>query len=141
MVGLSDHTLTIYPALGAVALGASVLERHFVSDRSWPGPDVPISMTPDELGRLVEGSMAIYQASGGRKEVLDEELPTIQFAYASVVAVRDIAAGEALGPENIWVKRPGTGEILAPEFSSLLGRRAAHPIGSGQQLRRQDVEP
>lgn len=109
VLGLSDHSLSNYPSLGAVALGARILERHFTSDKSWPGPDISISMDPTDLKELIEGSRAIFQALGGRKNVLKEEQPTIDFAYACVVAIRDIRAGEELSMENIWVKRPGTG--------------------------------
>lgn len=139
VIGLSDHTTTIYPCLGAVALGASILERHFTSSRDWPGPDVPISMTPSELGELVEGSKAIHASLGGRKEILREEQPTIDFAYASVVAIQDIARGEAISESNIWVKRPGTGEILAKDFRSLLGRPATRTIEKNEQLKWSDV--
>lgn len=135
VIGLSDHSLTNYPCLGAVALGASVLERHFTSDKSWPGPDVPVSMDPAELRQLIEGSRAIFQARGGHKGVLAEEQPTIDFAYACVVATRDIAAGEALTADNVWVKRPGTGEIKAESYDALLGRRALRPIARNQQLK------
>ena len=135
VLGLSDHSLMNYPCLGAVALGASILERHFTSDKSWPGPDIAVSMDPGELKQLVEGSRAIYQALGGRKEILAEEQPTIDFAYACVVATRDIAAGDALSPGNIWVKRPGTGEIKAEHYERLLGRRALRPIAKNVQLK------
>lgn len=135
VLGLSDHSLSNYPSFGAVAMGASVLERHFTSDRSWPGPDVPISMDPAELRDLIEGSRAIHKALGGTKDVLDEEMPTIKFAYACVVATRDIAQGEQLTEENIWVKRPGTGEILAEHYSSLIGRQAQQPIAKNAQMR------
>lgn len=135
VIGLSDHSLTNYPSLGAVALGASILERHFTSDKSWPGPDIPVSMDPGELKQLVEGSRAIHQALGGRKEILAEEQPTIDFAYACVVATRDIAAGEALSADNVWVKRPGTGEIKAGSYEALLGRRARRPIAKNLQLK------
>jgi sialic acid synthase SpsE len=134
VVGLSDHSLSNYPCLGAVALGARILERHFTSDKSWPGPDVPISMGPDELDDLVQGSRAIFLALGGAKEILPEEQPTIDFAYACVVAIQDIAAGEALSLQNIWVKRPGTGEIKATDFNKLLGRRAKLDIAKNDQL-------
>jgi N-acetylneuraminate synthase len=139
VVGLSDHTTTIYPCLGAVALGASILERHFTSSRDWPGPDVPISMTPPELRDLVEGSKAIHASLGGRKEILREEQPTIDFAYACVVAIRDIGAGETIDETNIWVKRPGTGEILAKNFNSLLGKTATRAISENDQLKWSDV--
>src|SRR5204863_9755296 len=84
VVGLSDHSLGNYTCLAAVALGARILEKHFTSDKSWPGPDIPISLDPAELGQLVEGSRAVFAALGGHKSVLPEEQPTIDFAYASV---------------------------------------------------------
>lgn len=134
VVGLSDHSLSNYPCFGAVALGASILERHFTSDKSWLGPDINISMNPDELKELIIGSRAIFEASGGRKEILSEEQPTIDFAYACVVAIKDILPGETLNMENIWVKRPGTGEIKAEHFSTLLGKKALVAIRKNEQL-------
>ncbi|MED1745800.1 N-acetylneuraminate synthase family protein [Brevibacillus borstelensis] len=135
VLGLSDHSLSNYPSFGAVALGASILERHFTSDKNWPGPDIPISMDPKELKELIEGSFAIFQAIGGRKEILEAEQPTINFAYACVVTLRDIEAGEELTMENIWVKRPGTGEIKAEHFNSLLGKKATTNIKKDEQVR------
>ena len=139
VLGLSDHTLTNYTCLAAVALGASILERHFTSDKSWPGPDINISMDPTELADLVNGSRAIHQALGGTKAILTEEQPTIDFAYASVVSIKPIAKGEVLTKQNIWVKRPGTGEILAVDFERLLGKVAARAIPLNAQLSWQDV--
>ncbi|HNR86865.1 MAG TPA: N-acetylneuraminate synthase family protein [Spirochaetota bacterium] len=135
VVGLSDHSLSNYPGLGAVALGASILERHFTSDKNWPGPDIAISMDPKDLKELVQGSRIIHQALGGKKEILKEEQPTIDFAYACVVAIRDIAKGEALSGDNIWVKRPGTGEIKAIHYPTLLGKKATRDIKKNEQLR------
>ena len=140
VVGLSDHSLGNYTCLAAVALGARVLEKHFTSDMSWPGPDVPISMDPAGLRDLVQGSRAIFEALGGSKEILPEEKPTIDFAYACVVAIRDIAPGESLTMDNVWVKRPGTGEIKAVHFDSLLGKRAKSAIPLNGQLRWHDLE-
>ena len=140
VLGLSDHTLSNHVALGAVALGASILERHFTSDRTWPGPDIEISMDPAELADLVAGSRWVHEALGGSKTILAEEQPTIDFAYASVVTLRDIAAGETFDTTNVWVKRPGTGEILAPELDRVVGARAAGDLPSGHQLRWDDVE-
>lgn len=137
VIGLSDHSLSNYPCLGATALGASILERHFVSDKSWPGPDVEISMDPQELRELVEGSRIIYQCLGGGKTILPEEQPTIDFAYATVVSIANIHAGEAFTRDNIWVKRPGTGEILAAEFEKLLGKVAAVDIPDKMQIKRE----
>ncbi len=141
LVGLSDHSPTIYPCLGAVAMGASIVERHFTSDKAWPGPDIPVSMDPSELAQLIEGSCAIHAARGGSKTVLAEEQPTIDFAYASVVAIADIAPGETLTERNIWVKRPGTGEIRAAAYDTLLGRRAAVAIADNAQLSWSQIMP
>jgi sialic acid synthase SpsE len=140
VLGLSDHTLTNHVALAAVALGASILERHFTSDRNWPGPDIEISMTPGELADLVQGSRWVHEALGGSKDILADEQPTIDFAYASVVTLRDVAAGEAFSTENVWVKRPGTGEILAPDYQRVVTGRARVALPAGHQLRWADVE-
>ena len=139
VLGHSDHSLGIHTSIAAVALGASVLEKHFVSDRSWPGPDVPISITPDQLRELIEGSRAVHLARGGRKDILIEEQPTIDFAYASVVSVRPIAEGETLTMQNVWVKRPGTGEIRARDFERVLGKAARRAIPKDQQLAWSDL--
>lgn len=139
VLGLSDHTTTIYPCLGAVALGASILERHFTSDPDWPGPDIPVSSTPSEFARLVEGSRLVHAALGGRKEVLADEQPTIDFAYACVVTTAPVAAGERLTTANVWVKRPGTGEIRARDYDSVLGRTAAFDLPANVQVRWADL--
>jgi sialic acid synthase SpsE len=140
VLGLSDHSLGGYTCFAAVALGASILEKHFTSDKSWPGPDVPISLNPAELADLIAGSAAIHQALGGSKTILKEEQPTIDFAYACVVSIDDIAAGETLTMDNIWVKRPGTGEIKAVHFEDLLGKRARRFVPKDSQLKWTDVE-
>lgn len=134
VVGLSDHTQGIYIPLAAVAKGASILEKHFISNKSWPGPDVPVSIDPDELEELLAGVTAVRQALGGEKRIVDGEKPTIEFAYASVVAATDIQAGDQLTDENLWTKRPGTGEVLADEYYKLLGMTTVTDIPAGTQL-------
>lgn len=139
VIGLSDHSLHTYTCLAAVALGASVLEKHFTSDKSWPGPDVPISIDPPELQQLIDGSRAIHAALGGTKEILADEQPTIDFAYACVVTLRDIGAGEMLTEENVWVKRPGTGMIKAREYTGILGQRTKRALGKNAQVTWDDL--
>lgn len=139
IIGLSDHSVGNYTCFAAVALGASILEKHFTSDKLWPGPDVSISIDSEELRELIEGSSAIHLAMGGSKTILAEEQPTIDFAYACVVAIRDILPGETLSMDNIWVKRPGTGEIKAKHFPSLLGATAKVAIARNEQLRWEQV--
>ncbi len=136
VVGLSDHTLTNIPCLGAVAVGADVLERHFTDRMDRPGPDISCSMDPEALAELIEGSAIMKLARGGTKAPVAEEAPTIAFAFASVVATADIRAGEAFTTENIWVKRPGTGEIPAEEYESVVGRQAAVAVHAGDQVSR-----
>ena len=140
VLGLSDHSLGNYTCFAAIVLGARILEKHFTSDKTWPGPDVPISIDPLELKELVEGSRAIFQALNGNKNILPEEQPTIDFAYACVVSIRDIAAGEILTRENIWVKRPGTGEIKALHFGDLIGKTVRRKIPNNSQLKWDDLQ-
>lgn len=138
-IGLSDHSMGVWTCLGAVSLGACILEKHFTISRDWPGPDTGISIEPDELSDLIEGSAAIWQARGGTKSILAEEKPVIDFAYASIVSIRKIKAGETLSLENIWVKRPGTGPLLADQFDELLGSSAARDIAADVQLVPDDI--
>lgn len=140
VIGLSDHTTNNYVCFGAVSLGARILERHFTSDKNWPGPDMPISMDPVDLKDLIQGSRAIFEASGGKKNVLNEEEPTIKFAFGSVVTISNIKKGEVLSRDNIWVKRPGTGEIRAEMYDSLIGRHVINNIPIDKQLRWGDLE-
>ena len=106
VVGQSDHSLGIYTCLGAVALGASILEKHFTSSKKWPGPDIPVSIDLPELKELVVGSKAVWEGMGERKNILKEEQEIINFAYASVVSIADIKKGAQFTRKNIWVKRP-----------------------------------
>ena len=94
VVGLSDHSIGNYTSFAAIPLGATILEKHFTSEKTWPGPDIPISIDPCELKDLIIGSKAIYKALGGKKRILKEEKITANFAYASVVTIKDIKKGE-----------------------------------------------
>jgi N-acetylneuraminate synthase len=139
-VGLSDHSIGIYTCLGAVALGACVLEKHFTISRSWPGPDTSLSIEPDELRDLIQGAQAVFSARGGKKETLPEEKPVIDFAYASVVTINPIKKGEAFSLKNIWVKRPGTGPIQARDFDKILGKKANRDLNRDIQLKPDDIQ-
>lgn len=138
VLGLSDHSIGNYTCFASVALGARVLEKHFTSDKTWPGSDVSISIDPAELKDLITGSAAIFQSLGGSKRILPQEQPTIDFAYACVVAIKDIKKGENFTSDNIWVKRPGTGQIKAVDFEKVLGRTALAEISENQQLKWSD---
>jgi N-acetylneuraminate synthase len=139
VIGLSDHTTSNYPSLGSVALGASLLERHFTDRMDRPGPDIVCSMDPVALKELIEGSKIIFTARGGEKGPVEAEAPTIAFAFASVVAIRDIAPGQKLTEENIWVKRPGGGDFTVLDYEALLGKIAKVSIPRGLQIKKSDV--
>jgi N-acetylneuraminate synthase len=139
-VGLSDHSLGIYTCLGAVALGACALEKHFTITRSWPGPDISISIEPGEFEEMVKGARAIWSARGGAKTVLPEEQPVIDFAYATVVTLRPIECGEAFTRANTWVKRPGTGAIPARDFNRVLDKKAKRNLPANVHVSPDDIE-
>jgi len=140
VIGLSDHTVSNHACFGAVALGASILERHFTDSMTREGPDIINSMDPSAAKKLILGTNTIFEQRGGSKGPVDEELPTIKFAFASIVSINNIKKGEIFSKDNLWVKRPGTGEILAEEFESILGKKANNDISSGQQLKREDIQ-
>ncbi len=132
--GLSDHTLNNNACLGAVALGASILERHFTDHMQRTGPDIVCSMDERACRELIAGSNEIWQMRGGTKEPAKEEQVTIDFAFATVCAIQPIKKGETLTRSNIWVKRPGTGKILAEHFNDILGKTATRDIENDEQL-------
>jgi len=139
VIGLSDHSLSNYPCLGAVSLGASILERHFTDSMERSGPDISCSMDPSALSNLIEGADIIFKARGQNKGPMKEEEKTIAFAFASVVAIEDIRAGEVLSEKNIWVKRPGNGDFTSNDFEDILGKVAQKNIIKGRQLKKSDL--
>jgi N-acetylneuraminate synthase len=137
--GLSDHTLNNNACLGAVALGASILERHFTDHMSRKGPDIVCSMDEMACKELIISSAEMAQMRGGTKEPAKEEQVTIDFAFATVCSITPIKKGETFTKNNIWVKRPGTGKILAEKFDDILGKTAASDIDNDAQLTWEDV--
>ncbi len=133
-VGYSDHSTGIEIPLAAVALGATIIEKHFTIDRNLPGPDHKASLEPEELTAMVRGIRKVEQALGnGRKAAAPSEADTAAVARKSLVAARDIPAGTVLTEEMIAILRPGTG--LPPSMhSSLVGRTAAATIKAGSLL-------
>jgi sialic acid synthase SpsE len=138
-IGLSDHTTSNHACFGAVALGANILERHFTDKMSREGPDIINSMDPNALTELISGARLISKMRGGKKEAAKEEKITIDFAFATVVAIQDIKAGEILNVNNIWVKRPGIGGILATEYDKLLGKKVKNNIKLDDHLNWLDI--
>jgi len=139
-VGLSDHTLGNEACYAAVALGASLLERHFTDHMNRPGPDIVCSMDEHACAELIRNSKRIHAMLGGQKQAAQEEQVTIDFAFATVVTIRPVAKGEAFSKENLWVKRPGTGPILAEYFNGILGKQAKSDLPSDTHIDWSDIE-
>ena len=127
-VGYSDHTEGIAITLAAVALGASVIEKHFTLDKQMPGPDHRASLEPEELSQLVKNIRLIEKALGtGRKWPTREERKIALTVRKSIVTTRDVSAGEIITSAHVALKRPGTG--LPPSLlPHVIGRRARLPI-------------
>ncbi|EAJ2423663.1 polyhydroxyalkanoate biosynthesis repressor PhaR [Campylobacter upsaliensis] len=142
LVGLSDHTTNNLACLGAVALGACMIERHFSDTMDRQGPDIICSMDENALKELIIQSeqMALMRGLNAKKEAAKEEQVTIDFAFASVVSIKPIKKGEILSEENIWVKRPSLGGIPAREFENILGKKALRDIECDSQLSKEDFQ-
>lgn len=124
-VGYSDHTPGIDVAIAAVAMGASVIEKHFTLDRALPGPDHQASLEPAELKAMVSAIRNIEVALGdGVKRLTPSEAKNKPVARKSIVASRNIRAGETFSNENITVKRPGIG-ISPMRWDEVIGRKSS----------------
>jgi N-acetylneuraminate synthase len=139
VIGLSDHTTNNLACYGAVALGASILERHFTDSMSRQGPDIVCSMDTEKCRELIEGSRILHLEIGGTKGPTKEEQVTMDFAFATVVTIAPIQAGELFTINNLWVKRPGTGAISADCFEDVLGKYAARDLPADTQLKLDDI--
>tara|TARA_Y100000766_G_C18909390_1_gene607567 strand:+ start:812 stop:1855 length:1044 start_codon:yes stop_codon:yes gene_type:complete len=140
VIGFSDHTTDNLMCFGAVALGASILERHFTDDMSRDGPDIENSMDPQAARELVQGSKLIKSGMYGEKGPIKEEKDVINFAYASVVAIAEINPGETFSKSNIWVKRPGKGPFFAKDFEDIIGKTASRHINADKHIEPEDIE-
>ena len=133
-VGYSDHTLGIEVPIAAVALGATVIEKHLTLDRNWPGPDHKASLEPDEFAVMVRAIRNIEQAMGdGIKRPSPSEAKNKPIARKSLVAARSIKAGERFTPENLTAKRPGTG-VSPMRWDEVMGRTATRNYGADEMI-------
>ena len=133
-IGLSDHTLNNFSCISAMALGACIVERHFTDKMTRQGPDISCSMDEEKLKELLQAAREVYLMRGGKKQALPEEQVTIDFAFATVVSIQPIKKDETFTEKNIWVKRPGTGEILAEDYQKLFGKKATCDITNDTQI-------
>lgn len=133
-VGYSDHTVGIEVPIAAVALGATVIEKHFTMDRSLPGPDHQASLEPQEMKAMVAAIRNIEQALGdGIKRPNPSELKNKPIARKSLVAARAIRAGERFSANNLIAKRPGTG-ISPMRWDEVIGREASRDFAADELI-------
>src|SRR5580700_4864328 len=139
--GLSCHTPSIYTALGAVALGACVIEKHFTFDRTQKGPDHRSSIEGYELGELVKGCRAVWEARGATREIFPEEQQIVAWARESVVSLRPIPRGTSITDDMVSVKRPspGPGVVPARDLDKVIGAVARSDIPADKQIRWNDI--
>jgi N,N'-diacetyllegionaminate synthase len=138
-VGYSDHTAGTTVSVAAVALGATVIEKHFTLDRSLPGPDHKASLEPQELLDMVRRIREVEQALGSSVKAPNAaELPVRALVRRSVTLVRAVNAGEVISAADLTLMRPGDG-IAPKHLAELAGRRAAHPLEAGTTLQWSDL--
>ena len=135
LVGFSDHSIGPHIALASVALGACIIERHFTDTRYRGGPDITCSMDPAELRLLVDRSIEIHKALMNPKQRTEPEESVYKFARASVVADRDMAAGHIITEKDIWVRRPGSGEIPGYKYNDIIGKKLRLDVKKNHQFK------
>lgn len=139
VVGLSDHTTSNYTSFGAIALGASIIEKHFTDSYKREGPDIECSMDPNSLKEIINGSKILFRARGDNKSMIKEEEMTSEFAFASVVSIEDIRPDEVLSYKNIWLRRPNSGDFGPKDFYNIIGKKALNFIPKNKQISRNDI--
>ena len=140
LIGYSDHSLGIIPSIIAMSKGACIIEKHFTDTKNRKGPDIICSMDPDELKTLSEAAKIINVSKGYKNKITKIEKITARFAFSSVVTTKYIKRGEKLNKNNIWVKRPGTGDYLAKDFYKLLNKRAKIDIYPNKLIRKKHIK-
>ncbi len=138
-IGYSDHTLGIAVSTAAVALGATVIEKHFTIDKRMSGPDHSASLNPDELKAMVDSIRAVEQCMGSaNKAPTATELPIRALVRRSVTLLRDLEAGATIRPEDVALLRPGTG-IPPADLERVSGRQTRHALSAGITLNWSDL--
>jgi N-acetylneuraminate synthase len=139
VVGLSDHTESIYTSIASIALGASIIEKHFTDSKKRKGPDISSSMDSSELKELIKATKEVYLSRGNTKKSIPEEKKTINFAFASIAATKDILKGETFNSKNIFPLRPNSGYFKVKDYQKLIGKKSRNNIKKGFQLKKNDV--
>jgi N-acetylneuraminate synthase len=138
-IGYSDHTLGITACLSAISLGANIIEKHFTDTKKRSGPDIICSMDEKELKKIINESKRIFDFKKGGKNFLRSEQVTRDFAFASVVSIKNIKKNEKFDKSNLWVKRPGTGDFKLDQLKKLFRKKAKSNISKNTQIKKHHV--
>lgn len=136
VLGLSDHTGDNYSSYASIALGASIIEKHFIDNNSRKGPDISASVNTKQMIDLIKGVNLIHKAIPGGIKPIPREKKTANFAFASVVANQDLKKGTILDQNNIWVRRPGNGDFSALGYYSLIGKKIKSKVKKNTQIKK-----
>ena len=139
-IGFSDHSIGPTMALAAIALGATIVEKHFTDTKDRQGPDISCSMDPDELEHLIKRSKEVAYSRDRKKFIANVEKDVYKFARSSIVSDKNLKKGDTIDRQNIWARRPGNGEIPAFEFEKVLGKTLKRDIAKNTQLKWSDLE-
>lgn len=139
-IGYSDHSESIYACIAAIALGAVIIEKHFIDNKKKTGPDISASMDGEDLKILKSSINLLNNAFKANKELIREERITSRFAFASFVALRDIKKNEMFTQDNVWPKRPGTGEVLAYDYKRLFNKKSRVNIKKDEQIKKKFIK-
>lgn len=133
-IGFSDHTLTASAAVGAVALGVSIIEKHLTADRSRPGMDNQMAMEPSEFKGMVDQCLELFASLGTRERVVsDVELEQRIKMHRSLVVARNLPAGHALMVDDLTLRRPGSG-IPPSQLHDVVGSRLQREVRVGELI-------
>ena len=139
-IGFSDHSIGPTMALAAIALGATIVEKHFTDTKDRQGPDISCSMDPDELEHLIKRSKEVAYSRDRKKFIANVEKDVYKFARSSIVSDKNLKKGDTIDRQNIWARRPGNGEIPAFEFEKVLGKTLKRDIAKNTQIKWSDLE-
>ena len=139
-IGFSDHSIGPTMALAAIALGATIVEKHFTDTKDRQGPDISCSMDPDELEHLIKKSKEVAYSRDRKKFIANVEKDVYKFARSSIVSDKNLKKGDTINRQNIWARRPGNGEIPAFEFEKVLGKTLKRDIARNTQIKWSDLE-
>ena len=139
-IGFSDHSIGPTMALAAIALGATIVEKHFTDTKDRQGPDISCSMDPEELEHLIKRSKEVAYSRDRKKFIAKVEKDVYKFARSSIVSDKNLKKGDTINRQNIWARRPGNGEIPAFEFEKVLGKTLKRDIARNTQIKWSDLE-